>query len=135
MKELSHQYLKLVKLFQFIKGDSQLNCSNYRPISLLSSTDKILESIMYNCLYKFLEINNLIYSLQFGFRQKHCTSHALIHLTHLREIENNWLSSYIQNRTQFVSINDFDSDVNAICCGVLQGSIPGPLKKKISILL
>ena len=36
---------------------------------------------MYNCLYKFLETNNLIYSLQFGFSQKHSASHALIHLT------------------------------------------------------
>ena len=36
---------------------------------------------MYNCLYKFFEDNKLIYNLQFGFRQKHSTSHALIHLT------------------------------------------------------
>ena len=36
---------------------------------------------MYNCLYKFLETNNLIYGLQFGFGQKHLSSHALIHLT------------------------------------------------------
>ena len=36
---------------------------------------------MYNRLYKFLETNNLIYSLEVGFRQKHSTSHALIHLT------------------------------------------------------
>ena len=36
---------------------------------------------MHNCLYKFLETNNLINSLQFGFRQKHSTSHTLIHLT------------------------------------------------------
>ena len=36
---------------------------------------------MYNCRYKFLESNNLIIHLQFGFRQKHSTSHALIHLT------------------------------------------------------
>ena len=35
---------------------------------------------MYNCLYKLLETINLIYSLQFGFRQKYSTSHALIHL-------------------------------------------------------
>ena len=50
-------------------------------MSLLSNADKILERIMYNCLYKFLESKNLIYDLQFGFRQKHSTSHALIHLT------------------------------------------------------
>ena len=36
---------------------------------------------MYNRLYKVLETNNLIYSLQFRLRQKHSTSHALIHLT------------------------------------------------------
>ena len=36
---------------------------------------------MYNLLYEFLESKNLIYDLQFGFRQKYSTSHALIHLT------------------------------------------------------
>ena len=73
--------LKTCKVIPIYKKDLQLNCSNYRPISLLSSIDKILEGIMYNRLYKSLETNNLIYSLQFGFRQKHSTSHAPIHLT------------------------------------------------------
>ena len=36
---------------------------------------------MYNRLYKFSEDNKLVYNLQFGFRQKHSTTHALIHLT------------------------------------------------------
>ena len=36
---------------------------------------------MYTRLSNFLDINNLIYSLQFGFRQKHSTTHALINLT------------------------------------------------------
>ena len=158
--------LKTCKVIPIYKKDSQLNCSNYRPIPLLSNIDKILERIMYNRLYKFLETNNLIYSLQFEFRQKHSTSHALIHLTDkireqldkenfacgvfvnfqkafdtvdhqiliqklnyygIRGIANNWFCSYLQNRTQFVSINDFGSNVNAICCGVPQGSIPGRL--------
>ena len=139
--------LKTCKVIPIYKKDSQLNCSNYWPIPLLSNIDKILERIMYNRLYKFLETNNLIYSLQFGFRQKHSTSHALIHLTDkigeqldkghfacsifvdfqkafdnvdhqiliqksnyygIRGIKNNWLSSYVQNRTQFVSINGID---------------------------
>ena len=46
----------------------------------MSNIDKILERIIYNCLHKFLETSNLIYNLQFVFRQKHSTSHALIHL-------------------------------------------------------
>ena len=45
----------------------------------------------------------------------------------IRGIANNWFSSYLQNRTQFVSINGSDSNVNAICCGVPQGSILGSL--------
>ena len=40
---------------------------------------------MYNRLYKFFEDNKLVYNLQFGFRQKHSTIHALIHLTKICE--------------------------------------------------
>ena len=123
-------------------------------------------------MYKFQETNNLIYSLQFGFRQKHLTSHAFTHLTDkireqldkgnfacgifvdfqkafdtvdhqiliqksnccgTRGIARNWFSSYLQNRTEFVSINGFDSNVNATCCGVPQGFILGPLLFPICI--
>ena len=36
---------------------------------------------MYHRMYKFFSDNNLIYLLQFGFRQKYSTVHALISLT------------------------------------------------------
>ena len=36
---------------------------------------------MYKVLSNFLDINNLIHSLQFGFRQKYSTTQALINLT------------------------------------------------------
>ena len=36
---------------------------------------------MYNRIYKFLDKNNIIYSLQFGFRQHYSTSYALLNLT------------------------------------------------------
>ena len=36
---------------------------------------------MYNRMYKFFSDNNLIYPLQFGFRQKYSAVHALISLT------------------------------------------------------
>ena len=73
--------LKICKVIPTYKNHSQLNCSNYRPIYLLSNIDKILERIMYNHLYNFLETNNLIYSLQSAFRQHPSTSDGLIHLT------------------------------------------------------
>ena len=36
---------------------------------------------MYKRLYTFLNNNNIIYNLQFGFRQQYSTSHALINIT------------------------------------------------------
>ena len=36
---------------------------------------------MYNRMFKFFSDNNLICSLQFGFRQKYSTVYALISLT------------------------------------------------------
>ena len=42
---------------------------------------KIVKKLMYKRLSNFWDINNLIYSLQFGFQQKHLTTHALIKFT------------------------------------------------------
>ena len=61
----------------FKKGDQQ-NCGNYRPISLLSNLSKIFERIYFNQLEHFLNVNDIIYDLQFGFRKKYSTNHALL---------------------------------------------------------
>ena len=73
--------LKTSKIIPIYKKGCKLECSNYRPISLLSNIDKILEILMYDRLYNFLEKKEIIFSLQFGFRQKYSATHALIHLT------------------------------------------------------
>ena len=62
------------------KGDP-LMITNYRPISLLSNINKIFEKIVYKRLYSYLNRLNCIYELQFGFRAKHSTNHALLSLT------------------------------------------------------
>ena len=36
---------------------------------------------MHKRLYDFLAMNNVLHSLQFGFRKKHSTSHTLIGMT------------------------------------------------------
>ena len=36
---------------------------------------------MYKRLHKFLEINEIFYPLQFGFRKNHLASHTLISMT------------------------------------------------------
>ena len=55
--------------------------SNFRPISLLSNLNKIMEKLMFNRVHSFLGKENLIYNKQFGFRPKHSTNHALINIT------------------------------------------------------
>ena len=45
------------------------------------SIGKILEKLMYKTLHTFLDNKNIIYDLQFGFRQQYSTSHALINIT------------------------------------------------------
>ena len=73
--------LKTAKVVHIFKKDSKLDHSNYCPISLLSNIEKILETLMYKRLYTFLNENNVIYNLQFGFRKQYSISHALINIT------------------------------------------------------
>ena len=54
--------LKTAKVVPVFKKDPKLDYSNYRPISLLSNTVKILEKRMYKRLYTFLNNNNIIYN-------------------------------------------------------------------------
>ena len=72
--------LKFAKVVPVFQKDSKLDYSNYRPMSLLSNIEKILEKLMYERLYTFLNNNNIVYDLQFGFRQQHSTSYILIHI-------------------------------------------------------
>ena len=73
--------LKSAKVIPIFKKGSKLQTSNYRPISLLSNLNKILEKLMFNRVYSFLEKNKILYYLQFGFRQKHSTNHTLVDIT------------------------------------------------------
>ena len=69
------------KVVPVFNKDSKLDYSNYRPISLLSNIEKIPEKLTYKRLCTFLNKNNVIYNLQFGFRQQYSTSLALIKIT------------------------------------------------------
>ena len=65
--------------------------SSYRPISLLSNIEKILEKLTYKKLYTFFDNSNFIYELHFRFRQKYSASHALINITkNVRKALDDW---------------------------------------------
>ena len=62
--------LKIGKIFPIYKKNCN-NVNNYRPISLLSNISKIIEKIVHDRLYMYLENNNIFYKYQFGFRANH----------------------------------------------------------------
>ena len=73
--------LKHAKVIPIHKKGLPTNPSNYPPISLLSVFSKGFEKLMHRRLYKFLDSMDAFYPLQFGFRERHSTNHALISMT------------------------------------------------------
>ena len=71
--------LKIVKVIPLHKGGSTQDLNNFRPISLLSIFDKIIENITQR-LYHFLE-HDILFENQFGFRKNNSTSYVLMEIT------------------------------------------------------
>jgi hypothetical protein len=59
--------LKKCRVIPIFKSGDQLECDNYRPISLLSSISKILEKVVAEKLVYHLKENDLLYKHQYGF--------------------------------------------------------------------
>ncbi|KAI5643441.1 reverse transcriptase (RNA-dependent DNA polymerase) domain-containing protein [Phthorimaea operculella] len=59
------------------KKDDHTNCANYRPIALLPTFAKILETAMANRIYAYCEKYNIFDEAQNGFRKNHSTSLAV----------------------------------------------------------
>ncbi|XP_065674079.1 uncharacterized protein LOC136091024 [Hydra vulgaris] len=80
--------LKTAKVTPIYKDGKKSNISNYRPISVLSTFSKILERIIYNRTYNYLNLNKLLYKNQFGFK-KNCSTEQPI-TQFIREISNSF---------------------------------------------
>ena len=52
--------LKIAKIFSVFKKGPKLECSNYRPISLLPKRDKIYEKLMHKRLMEFLNDQKIL---------------------------------------------------------------------------
>lgn len=72
--------LKKAKVIPLFKSGNSDIVNNYRPISILPCFSKVFERVIYDRLMKFIEEKHLLFENQFGFRQNHGTTLALITL-------------------------------------------------------
>ena len=73
--------LKIAKVVPIFKKDNPHITGNYRPISLLPVISKVLEKVVFDQLYNYLDKNNLLYKSQYGFRKGHSCELAAMEVT------------------------------------------------------
>ena len=72
--------LKLANVIPVYKKGAFTSLSNYRPISLLSVFNKLLEKLICKRLLNVLDKNDVFCDKQFGFRAKHSTDYAVLNI-------------------------------------------------------
>ena len=73
---------KKVILFEYIKKvDEQLK-KNYRPVSLLPVCGKLMEKLMFNSIFNFIDTRSMLSVHQSGFRPCDSCMHQLISIVH-----------------------------------------------------
>ena len=72
--------LKIAQVRPIYKKGSKLECVNYRPISILSSWNKIFEKMIFVRMYKFLTKFHVLTPHQYGFIQGSSTDLAIYDL-------------------------------------------------------
>jgi hypothetical protein len=72
------QAMKIAKIIPIFKDKDNKQFKNYRPISLLPSFSKIIEKLVFYRLLKYLKLNKLLSSCQYGFQPQLSTDMAIL---------------------------------------------------------
>ena len=73
--------MKQAEVVPLYKGKDMDLVINYRPISLLITILKLLEKVVYRCVYSFLEKYDILFQSQYGFHSNHNCKHAILELS------------------------------------------------------
>lgn len=108
------------------KKGSHTDTNNYRPITILSCLDKIIEKYIGNSVNNFLSSNGLIHVKQFGFQKRKSTSQLLSLFT-------DEINSYLDKRYHVLTVMiDFSKAFDTLNYKTLyqkmqQNGIQGPV--------
>ena len=58
--------LKIARVIPLYKGGNRSHIVNYRPLSVLPVFSKVLEKLMFNRVVDYINLNDILYKLQFG---------------------------------------------------------------------
>ena len=145
---------KLHKVTPIYKSDDHRKIKNYRPITLLCNTSKVLEWLIFNKIIDYVSF--YIKPAQFGFMPcsyvyVYCSANIIVYgwyfqipvklMPYMQSLKHCvtrsftcfcwhcwlWFRAYPTNRFQYVSVNNHYSQLLPVESGVPQGSILGPL--------
>ena len=77
-KRIVPDILKVSQISPVYKGGDATDPSNYWPIATLSPFSKVLERLVYNQLYSFIDKHQLLYKYQFAFRKGYSTEQVIL---------------------------------------------------------
>ena len=104
------------KQFGFRSGSS----TTHSLISIIETVKKTLDEKKYGCGI-FIDLKKAFDTVNHEILLQKLKHYGI------RDVAFSWFKSYLTNRKQFVHLNDIDSEIKNITCGVPQGSVLGPL--------
>ena len=116
------------------KADHETDKCNYRPISLLSVSGKIMESAVASSIMSHISDNNLSNPNQWAYKKDHCTELLLSKMTEdrIRELAFDSISHYVllqtlqADRHKVTIVNGCCFCSSKVTLGVPQGSVLCP---------
>lgn len=102
--------------YGFRKGNS----TSHAILDILSSIQSNLDKKLFTCAF-FIDLSKAFDTVDHNILLKKLYRYGI------RGVPYKWFESYLTDRTQTTSINNYDSCKKHIPCGVPQGSVLGPL--------